>query len=218
MPRAYSLGILAGIGAGFASASGLMLLLYARGYQWGAGEGLLTWLGLFTTALGLVFLFSPWLFAEQEPVSYETPETTAAPAQPVAQYERLFNSAHGSGVERRYKPITAIEAAWIDASADFLLWARQLGTLAGPAHVGVSCQNPNDWQLIIAPLVDFGGIAPTQKGVTTHYTPDYDATRLYNAVLAGYVTFGEAAPPKITPYSARRMTVEANAAGISEGA
>ncbi len=206
MNRVYGLGLLSGVGLGLVTASGLMLGLSASGFQWDTLTGIGAWLGLFTAGFGLMLALAPWVFPEPVEQAASAQPATPIPAQP--QYDRVFNSARGSGVERRYKPATPNEGEWINAAADFLLWARQVGSLAGPAHVGVSVQNPNDWQLIIAPLVDFGGVAPTQKGVVTRYAADYDATRLYNAVLAGWVQFPDTHPPKITPYSAQRMTVD----------
>jgi len=207
--RVYGLGILSGVGLGLVTASGVLLSLYAKGYQWDLLTGLTAWAGLFTAGLGLMLALAPWIFQEPvEPLPYEPP--VVAPVVIPAAYERVFNSARGSGVERRYKPTTATEAAWIDALSEFCLWARDLQSLTGPAHqkAGVVA-NPNDWQDIIQPLVDHGAILPKRQGVETRWCAQWDATRAYNAILAGYVQFPDRQPPKVRPFPTSTATIDA---------
>lgn len=217
MNRVYGLGLLAGVGLGLVTASGVMLGLYAKGFQWDTLTGIGAWLGLFTTGLGLMLTLAPWIFAE--PAEYYPPEPVAARPTPApVQRERIYNSAHGSAIERRYKPTTTTEAAWIDALAEFCLWVRDLQTLTGPKHLAAGVvANPNDWQDIVQPLVDHGAVLPKRQGVETKWAPQWDATRAYNAVLAGYVTVPDRQPPKVRPFPARTATIDATMPVEAEG-
>lgn len=212
MTRVYGLGLLAGVGLGLVLSSGTLLTLTARGYVWGVGFGITAWLGLFTCGLGIAMAAAPWIFPEptEKAAPVETHRAAPASIPAAAPYDRVFNSTHGSAVERRYKPATATEAAWIDALSEFCLWVRDLQSLTGPAHqkAGVVA-NPNDWQDIIAPLVDHGAILPKRQGVETRWCAQWDATRAYNAVLAGYVKFPDRQPPKVKPFPTSTATIDA---------
>lgn len=196
--------LLAAVGLGALSACTVSLALYGFGYMPQGWAGLGAFLGFFGAGFGLV----PWWEWAHYKAPAPLPETPRATPTP-AHYDTVSIGGAKAGTYHAYRPSTAIEGEWITATADFLLHARALGSLAGPAHVGVSVQNPNDWQLIIAPLVEHGAVMPTQKGVTTRFAPEWDSTRAYNAVMAGWVQFPETRPPKLTPYSAKRMTVDA---------
>lgn len=207
--------LLAAVGLGALSACAVSLLLYAIGYMPSGWAGLGAFCGFFGAGFGLV----PWWeWAHYTALALTVAETPAAVARPVTQYERVFNSAHGSAIERRYKPTTTTEAAWIDALAEFCLWVRDLQSLAGPKHLAAGVvANPNDWQDIVQPLVDHGAVLPKRQGVETKWAAQWDATRAYNAVLAGYVTFPDRQPPKVRPFPARTATIDATVPVEAEG-
>lgn len=207
MSRPYGLGLLVGIGAGLVLSSGTLLILYATGYGVTGTTALLSWLGLFTTGLGIALVLAPFVFPD--PVETVIVERAPTPVPHSPTFTQATVHGRGPGTWTRYQPATSLEREWIIAACEFLLWARSLGSLGSPQHLKAgSVRNPNDWQEIIAPLIDHGAILPTQNGVLTRFAPEWDATRAFNAVIDGWVEFPERPAPRIVPFPAASATVD----------
>lgn len=213
MTRTYGLGILSGIGVGLVASNGTLLAAYWQGYTVSGTSGFLTWLGLFSLGLGLMLALAPFIYKDTQTIEYPPSQPITPAVNPTARFDTVKVNGTGAGFYHKYRPSTTEEAAWIDAATDFLLWVRQKGTLDSATHVGLSLQNPNDWMEMIGPFEQHGAVMPRQRGVKTQFAPDWDATRLFNSVLAGYVQFSERKPPKVTPYPSSRMTVDSDGVG-----
>jgi len=207
------MGLLWGLGLGLGLSGGLMLAAWWFNLIPDVGTGLGMWFGLFTTGLGIGLGTAPWFFPDVVEVRYDPPVQIVQDGQ---RQEVTYTAGAHQTTYQKYRPATIEEADWIQAEADFLSWVREKRTLDGPTHIGLSVQNATDWGELLAPLEAYGGTVPRQKGVLTLFMPGWDATRLMNAVLAGYVRFPlDKRPPKVTPFPTSRAALDAMGPGLA---